>query len=67
MRLPTVKIQAENEQGFIIINERDLKDSHSLFNDKKPSQKAKDDTDDKSTNTKISTTTKKAVKKTTAK
>jgi len=32
MRVETVKIKADNEQGFIIINESDFnKDDHKLF------------------------------------
>lgn len=42
MDLPTIKVQAKNEQGFIIINECDLNETHSLFDDKKPTQKAKE-------------------------
>lgn len=32
MNVETVKIQAKNEQGFIIINKDDLKESDKIFN-----------------------------------
>lgn len=40
----TVKVKADNEQGFIVINESDKTDAHELFEDKpakkdKPSKK----------------------------
>jgi len=40
MRCETVKIKADNEQGFIIINKSDLKDQ-SLFSEKKAPKKSK--------------------------
>jgi len=40
MRCETVKIKADNEQGFIIINKSDLK-SQSLFLEKKAPKKSK--------------------------
>jgi len=40
MRCETVKIKADNEQGFIIINKSDLKDQ-ALYGAKKPESKKK--------------------------
>ena len=35
---PTVKVKADNEQGFIVINESDLTKEHELFAAEKPSE-----------------------------
>ena len=39
MSIETVKIKADNEQGFIIINKSDLKPEQTLFD--KPAQSKK--------------------------
>jgi len=39
MRCETVKIKADNEQGFIIINKSDLAKDQTLFAEKKESKK----------------------------
>ena len=43
MRIPTVKVKENNEQGFIVINEDDFNSEHSLFEevDKAESKKEK--------------------------
>jgi len=44
MRCETVKIKADNEQGFIIINKSDLSKEHTLFSsnsEKKAPKKSK--------------------------
>lgn len=40
-KLETVKIEADSESGFIIINKSDLTEKHTLFDGKKK-EKAKD-------------------------
>jgi len=41
MHCETVKIKADNEQGFIIINKSDLLKEHTLFSEKKAPKKSK--------------------------
>lgn len=37
----TVKVKADNEQGFIVINKTDLNDTHKLFSAKSDDQTQK--------------------------
>lgn len=39
MRVETVKVQVDNEQGFVLINKSDVTDDHKLYIGSKPEPK----------------------------
>lgn len=41
MKCETVKVVADNDQGFIIINKSDLTDEHKVYAPEKKAKKAK--------------------------